>query len=361
MKDKEIETILYAGMGILLALVLFNVFTVPQVSESFKAKLEEVKLASASPKVDLVLIDSSCKECVTASGTEANLKNSDLNILSETRLKADSAAAKELIVELGIKRLPAIVLKGEVERVNANGFEERGETLVFDKPTAPYEDTGSGKTVGKVVAIILEADECEVCADVSYFIDSLTENGVFVGEEKAVGYATDEGKELTTTYSIGKAPALLLSDDIDAYPLILDSLKSAGLQAESGYYIIESAPPYIDVTNGETKGLIDIIYLADESCENCYDVMVHKNILGRFAVAIGEEQTIDVSSTEGADLIQDYNIGKVPAIVLKGELSIYPSFESIWMQRLGTREEDGSYVFREMAALGKGIEFKELG
>ncbi len=59
-------------------------------------------------------------------------------------------------------------------------------------------------------------------------------------------------------------------------------------------------------------------------------------------------------------MIAKYSVEKVPTVILGGDLEIYEGFDAVWEQ-VGTIEEDGSYVFRELDVLGQQIVYKDLG
>jgi hypothetical protein len=86
--------------------------------------------------------------------------------------------------------------------------------------------------------------------------------------------------------------------------------------------------------------------LTDDSCEECYDVEQHRDIMMMaFGVYINEEEMIDISSAEGKELLEKYDITKVPTILMSEEAGKYQTIQLVWDQ-LGTIEEDGTYVFR---------------
>ena len=104
---------------------------------------------------------------------------------------------------------------------------------------------------------------------------------------------------------------------------------------------------------------IKLISLTDESCSDCYDASIHKQILSRLGLVISEEEEIDVSTENGKKLIEKYEINAVPTIIIQGDAEEYPALAQVWSQ-VGTVEDDGSYVFRKIEAMGRGIKYKDL-
>src|SRR3989338_7183204 len=58
--------------------------------------------------------------------------------------------AAQLISQYQIRRIPAVIVTGEVDKISLAEFKQSGDALVFDAPGAPYTDAESGAIVGKV-------------------------------------------------------------------------------------------------------------------------------------------------------------------------------------------------------------------
>ena len=105
--------------------------------------------------------------------------------------------------------------------------------------------------------------------------------------------------------------------------------------------------------------LVDVAYLTDETCTDCYDVRVHRTILSQLGIQFGREQVIDAASDDGMTLIDLYNISKIPTIILSPEAEDYDAFVSVWGE-VGTKEDDGYYIFRAVDKLGDNVTFIHL-
>lgn len=114
--------------------------------------------------------------------------------------------------------------------------------------------------------------------------------------------------------------------------------------------------PYRDVTKGQIVGLVDVVYLTDSSCTDCYKPQeVHKNILTQgFGVGIRSEQSVDANSPYGKSLVSKYKITQVPTLLISPEVAEYSGIKQVWPQ-VGTTEPDGWYVFRQVSRLGSVI------
>jgi hypothetical protein len=63
------------------------------------------------------------------------------------------------------------------------------------------------------------------------------------------------------------------------------------------------------------------------------------------------ELFVDADSPQGAALVAQYNITALPTILLDDEAGAYPNLELGW-SIMGTVEEDGTYVLRELERMG---------
>ena len=99
------------------------------------------------------------------------------------------------------------------------------------------------------------------------------------------------------------------------------------------------------IDSGKTEGLATVILLNDSSCKECYKVTDHMNILkSGFGMAIETLSNVDVSSTQGKELVSKYKITAVPTVLISSA-DAYADFREAWIP-VGTRESDGTYIFR---------------
>ena len=353
----NLNRFLQIGMFILLAILLLNFFFVYDLEKSLNAKIAEAKEFARPAKIEIIKIESSCKDCFDADAVIKNLKSSGLEITGEKSLSRNSQDALKLIKQYKIEKLPNIILKGEINKTTIQDFKQVDDVLVFDAVLPPYENAATKKIMGKVSSVIIKDKSCKVCTDFNLALQNLKQNGVFIGKEENLDFSESKAKELIDKFAIKRLPALLLSSDIEAYPdiaLSLSQLKSK----DSSYYIIESQAPYVEADSGKLRGLAKLTFINDSSCSKCYDVKIHRLILSRFGIAVDKENEVDVNSAEGKQLASKYSIKNVPTIVLTGDLDVYENFKIVWGQ-VGTVENDGAYVFREIDALGEGIVYMD--
>ncbi len=110
---------------------------------------------------------------------------------------------------------------------------------------------------------------------------------------------------------------------------------------------IESITGRFTANNGIRVG---ITYLVDENCANCYNVLIHKQILTEYGLNL-QEKTVEVNSEEGKALIEKYKIDNAPAYILDDRATKSDIVMTVWPE-VGTLEEDGKLIFRNNYVLG---------
>lgn len=354
-KKLNIENI-FIGITILLGIVVvINIILTfslnKDIKKSSEAALEKLKPA----KIELVIIkNSKCADCFDISAVAGHLKSANANITKETTFEFTSKEAKELIKKYGIEKVPAVVLTGEIEKASIQGLVKKEDALLLSDILPPYTSTATGKIEGRVVLYHLKDAACGKCSDLSILISQIKGAGVRIAQEKIIEPSSDEGKNLAKKYGIDFAPSIILSKDASIYGIIQQAWPQIGTKESDGSYVLRTAsPPFINLTTGKLRGIVNIVYLADKSCAECYNVSQHREILANpqsFAVKIEKEETYDISDAKGKELIAKYNITQVPTAILSDEISAYPG--SLALKQFYSVEKDSFYVFRLLSVVG---------
>ena len=311
------------------------------------AGLELVKLTSEN-----------CDSCFDIEKAIEGLKSQNVNITSEETVSSESKQGKEFISKYNIKKLPTIIVSGEINKSEqlASYFEEKGDIqegkFVYTSLAPPYVDVASNQVRGLVQITHVVDSSCEKCVDLTPISSALEEQGLFIQDEQFIEYNSNEGKGLISKFDIKEIPAVLISTEVDYYSDIKEALILAGATKKEGFYAVHSTqPPYIDLAQKRTVGLVNVVYLTKGDCTACYNVSINKNILPRFGVVLDKENTYDINSPEGKQFVQKYNIKKVPAIILSPDSKHYPSLVQAW-KSVGTVEKDGWFVMRNPEVIG---------
>ncbi|MEK7547883.1 MAG: hypothetical protein AAB540_03230 [Patescibacteria group bacterium] len=191
--------------------------------------------------------------------------------------------------------------------------------------------------------------DCDKCKTLDAVKSNFASKNVEISEDIQMSYADDDAKKLIEKYSIKKLPVLIFESDEKIKTSFSESVKKlGGVTKEDAIVIEQPAPPYFDIASGEMLGSVTVTFIADKGCGDCYDVSaVQKPILSKFGLYIIKETLVDVNDATGKEFVEKYKITKVPTVVLSSDASYYDQLKSIWNQ-VGTIEEDGSFVFREM-------------
>ncbi|MBI4427290.1 MAG: hypothetical protein HY569_02310 [Candidatus Magasanikbacteria bacterium] len=196
-------------------------------------------------------------------------------------------------------------------------------------------------------ATLVDALDCTDCFKLDGFLAAVKKENVKFVEQKNVDWKSDEGKALVEKYKIEKIPTVILSGEINKNVKLKNAWPGIGETIDGNFVLRQTGAPYVEVATGKTKGEVEVFFLTDDSCGECYDVMGHKQILGGgFGIPTENIKVLSIASGEGMMMKNKYNIKMMPTFVLKGEVDVYGGLVNIW-SKVGTIEKDGAYVFRE--------------
>jgi thioredoxin-related protein len=353
---------------VLAALLLFNLYSITKSNLMINEKLEEQLKANAPAKLQLIIIkDSNCKDCFDISKIVSIIKARKTEIVKENVLEFSSAKAKTLIKRYDIEKIPTVIVAGEIEKATPEldkaqlNFKKQDNAMVFIDVEPPYIDTESNDVKGIVSLTYIKDINCNECSNMSNAIEFLKKSGVIIKETEELEWTSKRAKELIKKYDIKKIPTLILSEDAGLYDSISSFWSQVGSIEDDNYLVLRTFnPPYVDVSTGRTLGLVSMILLTDKTCIECYNVSIHKDIITNergFNVKLKEEIYYDISSVNGKELLNKYNITQIPTIILSEDADEYPRLKQVWAG-VGTIEQDGSYVFRNLKTLK--VPYKDL-
>ncbi len=363
MKMNELATqrnLVIALFSLFVVLSLVNTALLSNITGMAVVKIAEAEEQAKPANIEVTAVTySSCNDCYDITLALNDLKKQNVNIVQESIFDYDSSDGKQLVAFYGIKNLPALIIKGETSKNEQlqRYFSGVGELIdnnstLYTKILPPYYDVMGDRITGRVSLTKLVNSSCDKCVSLSEIISFFKQAGVSIVEEKTVEYSSDEGLQLTSKFGVSAVPSLIISKDILDYESIKPVWSQLNTTEEDGSFALHfTAPPYVNVSTGETVGLVTLIMLNDTACSTCYDVSMNKNILARMGITPAEEFSYDVSSDEGKELISKYNITKVPIIILSPDAKLYDIFVQAWPQ-VGDVAEDGWYVMRTPEILG---------
>ncbi len=352
------NTITTAAVAILLVIVLFQAYQARALIQKISAVEAKAVEENKLPSIEVTGIEAEgCDQCTPLAEILATINPSAwANITKQLTLTASDEQSKTLIREYSIKKLPAIVVKGEIDKIGlGSGFTRTADALI-SIPQPPYVDAATGAVKGLVSLTYVNASSCTECTDLMPAAQNLR-SVIMVKGINVVDKDSPEGKALVKKYSMARLPGILISNDVAEYQ-IASQIAIAGTLEQDGTIAIGANPPYLNISTGKVDGIAGLIMLNDSSCTTCYDVTMHMPIVKRFQVYLSSTRTVDSSSAEGKALISKYKITAVPMILLTGDVSVYAQLNAIW-NTVGTVESDGTYIFRAMSAI-PGSPYKNL-
>lgn len=359
------DTILLVLFAILIVISLVNVVTLTSIS--LNVQKASTKPAIVYAKLDLTEIQAPvCDKCYTLASTIANLKTQNVN-LTEHVIYSSATDAQSLISKYGITKLPALVIIGEINKTSALtgywsniGVVKNDAVIIEAQP--PYYSVKDSMVVGLVTITRIVDSSCKLCTDLSSIVRTFENAGIVIASDISVEYNSTDGKALTSTYELNEVPAVIVSKNVLEYPAMVSLWPQLNATEKNNNYALHlTRPPYRDLATNRIVGLVDMIYISDSTCSECYDVMVHKQIVGAsFGVALVNETLLDISSVEGKALVSKYKIQAVPTFVMSPDAKYYNILMQVWPS-VGTTEANGWYVFRNITQMQSNYRDLETG
>jgi hypothetical protein len=104
----------------------------------------------------------------------------------------------------------------------------------------------------------------------------------------------------------------------------------------------------VAVKEAERPANIDIIVLQESNCQDCSNLGLLIEAIKKENVKVNSEKTVEISSSEGMELINKYSIAKVPTLIISGEIEKDTNLKALWPQ-LG-EVKDSTFVLRQVSA-----------
>lgn len=212
--------------------------------------------------------------------------------------------------------------------------------------------------------VMISEKSCENCKNMEALEEYIAGQNVEITDRKELSADQDESKDLIEKYEIKRLPALIFTADAKINNSLQKAYEPNSRSISDKVIVWEQwVPPFYDLKGKETQGIINVVYLSDKSCGDCYDpAEIFAGIYKNFGINVNGQQTFDVSDPEGLEFIANYKVKNVPTVILSENVALYEQFASIWPD-VGTIEEDGKYIFRNidsMQQIYKNLETGEI-
>ncbi len=341
-------------VGILIAILLVNVYLVGSLDSTLEKKKIQAEVAAIPAKVQLMVLTTPCPTCFDINGVVAQVEATGVNVTQKVTLDSTSQEGTALIEKYGVTRLPSLIIQGEVDKspslqkvVSEVGVPKDG-AVVLSALSPPFVDPKTGAVRGEVTLIYLTKEDCVNCYNLTLLVNQLKET-LKVKDFKVVSVNSPQGRVLLDKYSITAVPTVLFDNEASVYPVITEVWNFVGTVEKDGSYVMRNInPPYYNLSSNKVEGIVDLTIIEDKSCTGCFDAgNTNKAILAQMGVVFGEETRVDSSSNAGKVLVDRYKITKIPTVILTGDVSVYQALTQSWTS-VGSVERDGSYVLRRL-------------
>ncbi len=227
-------------------------------------------------------------------------------------------------------------------------------SLIVLKNNIPIRDNENNSKLVHVKAFI--NSDCDTCTKVDTYLEVYKKAWVKFEVINIKEYLSDDYKANINGYNITKLPFLVFSKELSNYKTIANSWKDVfGYKNEKWEFIpTDIVPPYFDLKTKKIEWLIDITYIWDNVCTNCYTVDDIISILSNFWLRFQNIKQMNKESKKAIEFIEKYKINTFPVVLLSTNTSLYKNFSYFW-QTLWSVEEDGIYILREPWKFGLNI------
>ena len=317
--DFQLTTFSTCLLVILTLFLIISFYSVTQLSQLLKPQTPPVL-----PAVELTLISvKDCLGCFDISAVEEYVKQlKTVNLTKVTLLAAPEAG--EFLTSYKLRKLPAAIITGNVENLTIQGFEQQNNALVFNDPPAPYYDTQTNRILGHVDVTFLTDEQCTQCSNIAALADQLQQLNVFLASKRTYTATSQEARKLIEKYSIKKLPTALFSKDALMYDVFARVWDQVGTTEQDGTLVLRDvSPPFKDIQSRTVKGIVDVTYLTDASCAECYNATLVADVLtSNFGIVLGKQTSIDVSTPAGKKLVEKYHLTLAPTALFSKEAEL---------------------------------------
>lgn len=245
MENKK-ENLLKIFIVVFILIFAINISIITASKDAVKQKEDVVLEAGRPANISIITIkDSSCTDCADLSPFINAVKKTNAKITKEETFEAGSSEAKNLISELGIKKLPIFIIKGElnknadVAKLLSQIGEIKNNSFEFTYFAAPYLDLASNSVKGKVTVTFISDKSCAECYDVNPFTQILANNlGMLNPAIVTLDKSDSAAQSLINKYKIKAIPAFVITGEISEYPNLTGIWLQIGNMEKDGAYVL---------------------------------------------------------------------------------------------------------------------------
>lgn len=191
--------------------------------------------------------------------------------------------------------------------------------------------------------------DCNDCYDVERALAAINGQNVNITSERTLRFDSKDAKSLIRLHRIEKIPAIVVTGEINKTEHLRKFFESNGRVTDNTTAVYANIrPPYYDVKKGEVVGRVTIVQIIDSSCKECRTLGGIVAYLKQVGVGIVEDEAYEYDSMEGNSLIHEYNISRVPALLISRDISFYPEVKQ-QLVTTGAQLQDEYYAVHALA------------
>jgi hypothetical protein len=193
--------------------------------------------------------------------------------------------------------------------------------------------------VNRLTLTVLEAPNCDTCARADNFAQALAQLPLVNVTTVTLARDSIDGQKLIKDHKITRLPAAVVTGETE-------NVTIPGFEKQGAAYVFTgSPPPYYDLTKAGIVGLVEVTYITDKSCKECFDITRFGSQMKQAGITVSSERALDFADKEAQELIKNHAITAIPTLLLSPDALEYEIVAQAWPQ-VGTQEADGTLVLR---------------
>lgn len=241
-KKIGLKNFLWLALGMIFLINIAVILQNKSIVAGKKAAADELAMPA---NISIAIIkDSSCADCAELTNYIDAIKKQNVKIIKEETLEAKSADAQNLIKNSEIKKLPAFIVKGELEKIDSlkNLLTSFGQinkdTFKFTGFVAPYLDLASNQIKGQIGLTLFSDKSCAECQNAQIYKNILARFGLLkFFPEKVLDRSDADAKKLIQKYKISALPTFILTGQVSEYENLAKTWSQVGTIEKNNAYV----------------------------------------------------------------------------------------------------------------------------
>lgn len=150
--------------------------------------------------------------------------------------------------------------------------------------------------------------------------------------ESILSANSEKAITLINKYDIKFLPTVVVIPNNELNSQFTDAWKTAGsIEKDNSLILRNIFPPYYDVNSKSIKGLVSATAISASNCNECMNASDYFDSLelAQFGVIFKKKEIINETDPKAIQLIEKYQIKKLPTLIIDKEISSYPVVNQI--------------------------------